>query len=362
VQLRRKGWLFSLFRIFCHVLTLIYSIIANLRLLLYGLRLIPARQLPAYVISIGNITVGGTGKTPFVLFLAEKIAKKGDKVGIISRGYGSSGKPAGSPANRGKNDIKSKFSINDDEEFPLPANVIRYLGADRYSAGMKLCEVDGVKTIILDDGFQHLKLKRDLNIVLIDATNPFGSGFLLPAGSLREPLWALRRADIFVITHADLTDDKRMEFLEARLNSYRKKIVKTIHKPQHLVAINRQAGAVVDLSEVKNRSVWEFCGIGNPYQFHKTLGLFCNVKGMSVFLDHHYYTKTDMNYVFLQAKKNNVKAIITTEKDALRLKDFELQNEIPVYYLKIEIEVVQGDEIIKNIVSPKSLEDTQHVS
>jgi len=169
VQLRRKGFVYGTYRFCFQLLSILYFIIVMMRRSLYWLHLMPSRKFPVYTISVGNITVGGTGKTPFVLYLAERLAKKGS-VGIISHGYGD-------------NKNKGKTGLSDDEAFPTPEKIIRVVASNRYTAGMQLCKVDGVKAIILDDGFQHFKLKRDIDIVLIDATNPFGSGWLLPGGT-----------------------------------------------------------------------------------------------------------------------------------------------------------------------------------
>jgi tetraacyldisaccharide 4'-kinase len=286
--------------------------------------------------------VGGTGKTPFVLYLAERLSK-GSKVGILARGYGRKSKISlNPPLSKGE----TGGFINDDEGFSLPNGVIRSASPDRVSAGQKLIKEQGVQTIILDDGFQHLSLKRDVDIVLIDATNPFGRGRLMPAGVLREPLASLNRADIFVLTHVDLVTPEQLNALEQKLKRYNKKIVKAIHKPQYLVDM-AQPGKTIDLSEIKGKNIWEFCGIGNPFQFHKTLNAFCTIKGLSVFPDHYYYSQPDLQTMFLKARMEKAEAFVTTEKDALRLKGITIPTDIPCYYLKIKIEVIQGEEIIE---------------
>ncbi|MEK7309930.1 MAG: tetraacyldisaccharide 4'-kinase, partial [Planctomycetota bacterium] len=263
-----KGFFWWEVRLLLRMLSFFYYIGIKLRLCLYWVGIFRARKLPAYVISVGNLTVGGTGKTPFVLYLAERLSKS-NKVGILARGYGSDAKVS-----------------EDDENMALPANVIRATNPDRVSAGEKLIKEQGVQTIILDDGFQHLALRRDVDIVLIDATNPFGKGRLMPAGILREPQASLKRADIFVLTHVDLVTPEQLNALEQKLRKYNKKIVNAIHKPQYLVDMARP-DKTIDLSAIKDKNIWEFCGIGNPFQFHKTLNALCNIKGLSVFPDHY---------------------------------------------------------------------------
>ena len=344
-----KGLFWWEVRLVLRALSFFYYISIKLRLCLYWVGILRSKKLPAYVISVGNLTVGGTGKTPFVLYLAERLSKE-NKVGILSRGYGAAAE------SRQRGGAGSK-ATEDDEDMTLPANVFRATNPDRVSAGQQLIKEQGVKTIILDDGFQHLCLKRDVDIVLIDATNPFGKGRLMPAGILREPLSALKRADIFVITHVDLVTPEQLNALEDKLKRYNKKIIKAIHKPQYLVDM-AQPDKTIDLSEIKGKNVWEFCGIGNPYQFHKTISALCTVKGLSVFPDHYYYSQPDLQTMFLKAKMEKAEAFVTTEKDALRLKGVTMPAEpqrspdyfgsgIPCYYLKIKIEVIQGEEIIE---------------
>jgi tetraacyldisaccharide 4'-kinase len=328
IQENQKGLVYLLVRLPSKSLSLFYFLIIKLRNLLYQTGIMKSSKLPAYVISVGNITVGGTGKTPFVIYLSEKLSKN-SKVGILSRGYGN-----------------QRNLAADDEAFPLPDNVVRVIAQNRITGGAELIEKYATKTIILDDGFQHLRLKRDVNFVTIDATNPFGNGWVLPGGILREPLSSLNRADIFVITHSDLVTRDQLSLLESELNRYNKKVIKTIHKPQHLVKIN-QAQKTIELSEIRNKNAWGFCGIGNPYQFRKTLELLCNTTGFSIFPDHYYYSENDLIRIFQNAKNAEARFIITTEKDAVRLHGMKTPDDIPLYYLKINIEIIGEDDIIK---------------
>jgi tetraacyldisaccharide 4'-kinase len=328
VQQNQRGFFNLLFRAFFKLLSLFYFTIIKLRILLYQTGIMKSSKLPAYVISVGNITVGGTGKTPFVIYLSEKLSKNSN-VGILSRGYGI------------KHNLKT-----DDEAFPLPNNVVRVVAPNRITGSKELIEKYATKTIILDDGFQHLRLKRDVNFVTIDATNPFGNGWVLPGGILREPLSSLNRTDIFVITHSDLVTRDQLSLLESELNRYNKKVIKAIHKPQRLVKIN-QAQKTIELSEIRSKNAWGFCGIGNPYQFRKTLELLCNITGFSIFPDHYYYSENDLANIFNYARNPKVQFIITTEKDAIRLQGVKTPDDIPLYYLKINIEIIGEDDIIK---------------
>ncbi|MDI6733824.1 MAG: tetraacyldisaccharide 4'-kinase, partial [Planctomycetota bacterium] len=284
VQQNKKGAFWTLVRVVLRVLSYLYGFAIKIRRFFYKTGILKSYKLPAYVISVGNITSGGTGKTPFVIYLSERLKER--KVGILSRGYG-----------------RDSRKTYDDEDLELSENVFRKVSPDRLRAGRELIEKEAVKIIILDDGFQHLRIKPDINIVLIDATYPFGNKRLLPAGALREPLSSLKHVDIFVITHADLVSQEQLSALESDLKRYGDKgIIRTIHKPLSLISVNRRVGETLDLSMIQDKNVWEFCGIGNPYQFHKTLNSLCTIKGFSIFSDHYYYSTEDLKVLVQKAK------------------------------------------------------------
>ena len=207
-----RGGLYVLARMFFVFLSLFYRLAIALRRLVYRLGIVKPVQLPCKVISVGNIAVGGTGKTPLVIYLAKLLSESGKRVGILARGYG---KLAG-----GK---------DDEDLFGDIPNVIRIAQPDRLKAAQELIK-QGVDVIILDDGFQHWRIKRDLDIVVIDSVNPFGKPAgspanrgnkrLFPAGQLREPLSQLKRADMFVLTHCDFAVPDKLSWLEQFLKSF----------------------------------------------------------------------------------------------------------------------------------------------
>ncbi|MBI4712002.1 MAG: tetraacyldisaccharide 4'-kinase [Planctomycetes bacterium] len=323
----RPGIRYSLWRLCFKMLVPFYFIAIKIHSLFYMLGLCKSTRLPVKVISVGNITVGGTGKTPMVAYLAKVLTDKGpacgtgrQKVGILSRGYG-----------KGKG--------YDDEAFDsYGGGVIRVAQPDRVSAGMKLCKED-ISVIILDDGFQHRRLARDVDIVMIDSTNPFGDGWLLPGGILREPRSVLKRASLLVLTHCDLVPKESLSRLELYLSKYQKPITRTIHNP---VAVVNTQGESASVESIKSKKVYGFCGIGNPFEFRDMLKGVSNLLGFEAFPDHHFYTAEDINVIEQNAKDSGAEMIITTGKDVLRLKD----NASSLQFLRIEMKVISGEDIL----------------
>jgi tetraacyldisaccharide 4'-kinase len=278
----------------------IYYVIIFLRNFLYDKGFFRIHSLDAKVISVGNITWGGTGKTPAILYLAEKIASRGHRVVILTRGYGR--------------DEESLFS-------KIIPDVPVIVGKDRVGSGKAAIEKYSADTVLLDDGFQHRRLKRDLDIVCIDAMDPFGNNRVIPAGSLREGLRGLKRADIFLITRSDLAQKDGIRLLEDRLKKANPEsvIVKAVHEAQYFYEFSN--GKALDKDALKHKNIILVSAIGNPYSFEKTiLGLGLTVKKHFIFRDHYWYKEKDVSKIKDYCAKNNIDAVITTEKDAVRLK------------------------------------------
>lgn len=279
-----------------------------------------AYRLNGTVISVGNITVGGTGKTPMVLWIAEKLLAEGRHVGILTRGYrganstsGPSGNDAPSDTARGTDGAKTS-----DEVQMLKARLgerVRFgVGAKRHSHGKRLA-ADGVDWFVLDDGFQHLQLARDVDIVLVDATNPFGGGHLLPAGRLREPASALGRADLVVITRTSNAPG-----LERAIRQYTDSPI--FYAQPKLDAIRYVEGGVLGDSIATNLAgkTFAFCGIGNPHSFLFTLrDTSVEIVGHRFFPDHHRYRNSDAAEIMFAARSAGATALICTEKDLYNL-------------------------------------------
>ncbi|MDP2911308.1 MAG: tetraacyldisaccharide 4'-kinase, partial [Candidatus Omnitrophota bacterium] len=269
------------------------------------------------------ITWGGTGKTPVVAFIADLISKGNHKTAILIRGYG-----------------------NDESELlpKLASKAHVFVGKDRVKTGRDAIEHGLADTIILDDGFQYRRLKRDLDIICIDATNPFGNGWAIPAGSMREGKRSLKRADMFLITKSDLVSEKeKVEKLEKRLKTINPRALtaKAIHRPLYFYKLS--SGEKVNIGELQNKELVLVSAIGSPECFEKTiqrLGL--KINKHFVFMDHHLYTKGDTARVEEYCRKNSLGAIVTTEKDAVKLKGQEWM------VLKVRLEIIENEDGFSN--------------
>jgi len=286
-------------------LTLSYGAVTHLRARAYRKGVLKQRRLDGVVISVGNITVGGTGKTPMVLWLAERLLSDGRKVGILTRGY--RGEPAGGGANSASVD-----STSDEVQLlkeRLDDRVAFGVGADRFAHGWELIR-RGVDWFILDDGFQHLQLARDVDIVLIDATNPFGGGQLLPAGRLREARTALGRADVIVITrshHAPAVEAAIRRDSDAPI-FYARPEFESVRAPFHPHLAEKDA---------RDTPLFAFCGIGNPQAFLADLRDWkFQIADHKFFPDHHVYSVRDIEQIEREAKAAGAAGVICTEKDS----------------------------------------------
>jgi tetraacyldisaccharide 4'-kinase len=292
--------------------SLLYGALSHLRARAYRTGMLKSRRLDGTVISIGNLTVGGTGKTPMVLWIAERLLTEGKKVGILTRGY------RGETVVGAESD--SAVASTSDEvrvlQNHLGDRVLFGVGPDRSRTG-SLLSAHGIQWFVLDDGFQHLQLERDVDIVLIDASNPFGGGRLLPAGKLRESPRALARADLVVITRTSNAPG-----LERAIQRYTDSPI--FYAQTKLAAIHFvEAGRLVDsiATDIAGKP-FAFCGIGNPHSFLSTLrdsGI--ELAGHEFFPDHHRYTTTDMAQVVFAARAVGATALICTEKDLYNLGD-----------------------------------------
>jgi tetraacyldisaccharide 4'-kinase len=332
--------------------TLPYGAAAHLRARAYRKGILKQQHLDGTVISVGNLTTGGTGKTPMVLAIAEHLLAEGKNVGILTRGYrGEKIAPASqhdSPtATKTTTTTTNTLTATSDEvrllQSRLGTRVQFGVGADRYEQGRELAK-RGVNWFILDDGFQHLRLARDVDIVLIDATNPFSGGRLLPAGHLREPRSALARADIIVITR-----NTRAPAIESAIRRdstapifYARPKLDAIHS----VAEGPPARAVVPDALPK---LFAFCGIGNPAAFLddlRTWGL--DIVGHKFFPDHHRYTARDAQEIQQQASATGASALICTEKDLYNL-PANPQHKLPTFYCSISMQIDNPDDFWRTI-------------
>ena len=329
-----------------------YGAVISLRAALFASGLARTRRLPVPVLSVGNLSAGGSGKTPFVEMLAGRLRERGQRVVIISRGYrGSSTQPTIVSDGR---DLRCEPPVAADEAYLLARHlpdVAVLTGADRYRVGEMALEQVDCGVIILDDGFQHLRLHRDLDIVLIDAVNPFGYGRLLPSGLLREPPKALGRADIIVITHADAGRDLDPAVQAIRRYTPTAPIVLAVHRPVGLIDVRSEAR--LDLERLTGRRLLAVSGIANPSRFEATLvqlGAF--VAAHHVFPDHHRYATADLEIINRAAKDVGASMVVTTEKDMVKLMRLDVARVgAPLYALSISLQLMEGAEVLDSMLS-----------
>jgi tetraacyldisaccharide 4'-kinase len=309
---------------------------------LYGRGVLKSRALPCRVVSIGNLTVGGTGKTPAVEVAVQSLASLGHRPAVVSRGYGRS--------TRGVQIVADAASIrldpeeSGDEPFLLARRlpgIPVVVGSNRHDAARVAIERFGVTAIVLDDGFQHRTLKKDLEIVMARARRPWGNGRLLPAGPLREPLGALARADLVVATGALELGDAREVVDAVEEHAPRVPVVTATLAPTECWEAGRMRS--VRITELAGQRLAAFAGIAAPAAFAETLrasGVV--VEEMSAFADHHWYSPDDLARLDARAGELAVEALITTEKDWVRLRRLRLPRR-PLYVLSVRLVVQAGD-------------------
>ena len=307
------------------------------------------------VISVGNITAGGTGKTPCIIRLAELLTAAGRHPAVISRGYRSGLEKQGGIVSDGKEILVSQKMAGDEPymmALKLP-KVPVLVGKDRIISVERAKRL-GADLLLLDDGFQYWKLKRERDIILLDATNPFGYEHALPRGLLREPLSALKRASLFIITKSDQAEPSKIEEIKNRLTKLAPGIPVTTscHSPAKAVHYDDWKGRIHEgpLSEMKGKRAYLMSGIGNPAAFGETAkeAGFIPV-GEMAFDDHHAYTEEDIRKCDSEAALSGADCVLITEKDAVKMMKLSSIHEsaIPFYVLEIEMTFPEGLELLK---------------
>lgn len=322
-----KGFLYYSAFLPLYLFSLLYGIGVRFRFFLYRIGLFKIRKLDCKVISIGNITIGGSGKTPMTIFLAEKLREKGKKVVILSRGYKGKIKDIGIVSD-GKNILLSPDEAGD-EPYLMAVKlktVPVIVGRNRYKTGIYAIEKFNPDVIILDDGFQHIRLYRDMDILLIDGKRGFGNGYLFPIGVLREPLRGLKRASFLMI--------KGKHSLSS-LNSLTCPIISFNYKPKVIDSLFDDS--ILNVNSLKRKKIVVLSGIADPKSFKDTLEkLGALVIKEIVFPDHYAYTHKDMQIIAREAEGTDM--VITTMKDAVKLKSFPIES-LSIYALDIEVEI-----------------------
>ena len=319
-----------------------YAAITNIRNSLYERGVFKSVSLGVRVVSVGNITVGGTGKTPLVALIAEQLFESGEKVGILTRGYGRENPKRRVLVSDGER-ILADAKQSGDEPFELARKLLGkaviIADADRVSAGIWAREKFGITAFVLDDAFQHRKVKRDTDIVLIDATNPFGNGKTLPFGILREPLANLKRADLIVITRANLIKD--ISNLKSEVKQYNPTCPiyiaeNRISNLTELKDFQANSPSTADRRPPTADRCFAFCALGNPNNFYEQLRQEnFDLVSTRDFPDHHFYTPRDIAEISEKAQSVGANVLLTTAKDAVKLVGFDFQ--MPCFVVQTEM-------------------------
>lgn len=330
-------------KFFLKIASFFYIIAINCRKTLYKFGILKKVKLDQIVISVGNLTTGGTGKTPITAEIARSLVKEGKKVAILSRGYGGS-----LPSNKINliNDGEKMYHNAQeagDEPFWLAKNLKKVAVItckNRVKAAKWAAKNLGIEVFILDDGYQHIKLERDLNIMVVDGHKKFGNEELLPAGPLREPLSEIKRADRIIVVNKKSYEKNTVKDCKA----YSRYLIKTYDKK--VFGCNMINSGIYNVKAGNplacNRKLYAFTGIGQPEFFFGFLNNFpAKILKKVEYADHHNYTQNDVFDIINDAKKIGANAVITTEKDIVKLKPYlaKLGNDMPFYILRLAIEM-----------------------
>lgn len=355
---QRKDWKAGLTRVLLYIFSKLYEVIGvKIRRFLYNWRIIRDSTLGVQVIAVGNLTYGGTGKTPVVEKFARALQDEGRTVAILSRGYRSKPPPLGkrlmdkllfredSTPPRVVSDGKSLLLDSEtagDEPYMLASNlknVVVLVDKDRVKSGRYAIEQFGCDTLLLDDGFQYWKLRgRRHDIVLVDRQQPFGNGHLQPRGSLREPPSHLDRANTIFITKSD----GNTEELRKRIGQYNSTagVIECIHHPLYFEDVF--TGERHELDFIKGRKVATLSGIAQPESFVQSLPpLGATVVYSKSFTDHHRFTQQEVLNTINRSKKRQADCIVTTQKDAVRFPKID-RRDLPIYFMRVEIKILSG--------------------
>jgi len=323
-------------RLLLLVLSWPYGWVVRLRNGLYSRRWLKVHRVDVPVLCVGNLTAGGTGKTPLVVWLARLLTRKGLRVAILTRGY------------------KTQRGILSDEPAELasacPGTAV-IVNGDRVAGATEAIRHHGAQVLLMDDGFQHRRLARDLDIITIDATAPFGYGRLLPAGLLREPVRGLKRAHAVIITRSDQVSSEQLGRIEQQIAQINPTlpVVRTIHAP---VGARYIDGSEIGLEELKGHRVFAFCGLGNPTAFFRTVeACGCILVGSQAFNDHHMYTNRCLADIYQKSRLQGAELVLTTSKDWSKITPLiSSQPPLPMAYLAVELEFRATDKPLTTLI------------
>ena len=340
---RQTGIVATLLRGGLRLLEIPYGCIVSVRNLLYDKQFLPIHRFSVPIISVGNLTLGGTGKSPMVAWLCRALLEQNLRPGLISRGYGGA-------AHKGETHEGNDEFMEMSRWFPTIPHI---QNKDRAAAIKKLLQTDPVDVIILDDAFQHRQVDRNVDIVLLDATSPFGFGHIFPRGTLREPLGSLRRADIVLLSRSNLADEATRQQIRREVLSINPNIVwgETIHAPTSLASLESFGNEPVE--SIRGQSALAFCGIGNPSAFRNTLEQ-CGVQIAKLlpFPDHYRYTVADAHKLVQTAKELGTDLILCTMKDLVKLNRSDFAG-FSLRAVAIEIRFTAGESAVCERIIPQ---------
>jgi len=339
--------------IFLAPLSALYGGITEIRNYYFQQKFFPIAKLPKPTISVGNLSVGGTGKTPVVRFLARYFNQLNKETAILTRGYGRKTKKTIILTCKNYNTLS--YELTGDEPRLLANDLQKgmvVIDANRLNGGNKALKNTNPDIFILDDAFQHRKIYRDFDIVTLDATDLWGMNQLLPLGKLREPISQLKRADLIWITRMDQTPKSIKDIQSEIRNKINKPLIFSEHSPDKIVNLKNQISHKPDT--LQGKDVIAFCGIANPESFKRTLvDLGANITEFYSFSDHYHFQHNDLIKLIGHKKKLNDSCLITTEKDAVRIQDLKEEEIKEIYYLEIKIKILNNEHILKKTFEAK---------
>ena len=350
-----------------YVFSKIYALLVDIKLWGYRQGIFSRKKLDCFVISLGNVTVGGTGKTPTAQRLASDIRDMGYKVVILNRGYRAKWHGKVGIVSDGQR-LHMTAADAGDEAFMLAKHLPKVpvlIGADRSVTGQYAIENFGAEVAILDDGFQHWQLERDMDILLVDAVNVFGNGYMLPRGTLREPISHISRADVCLLTKVDQAADGSREYIRDTVHRYNDgaQIVESIHEPRRFIPLADWyvdiAGEGVDVNQMRGRKIMAVSAIGNPASFEQTLSDLGVIIIESLrYPDHHDYSMLEMSDILRQAENMGAEAIVITEKDAVKIpmEVVHAGSTVPVYVICVEVNFQAGKDEFKALLAERLAE------
>ncbi len=347
-----SGSRYSPVKTITYILSLLYRLIINFRNRLYDHKLLKEVKLACPVISVGNITVGGTGKTPCVIWLAQMLQQRGYKPAVLSRGYGGGNSQPVNIVTDGDKILLSG-TVAGDEPLLIARSLKRIpviTGPDRILTGRAAVNNFGANVLICDDAFQHRRLYRDINIVLLDSSSPLGNGHLLPRGSLREPATALRRASVLIATRsAEAT--KKSDLIGKLAQAGNIPVFHSNHRTAGIVRGDYSVQLPPDMLDGKKICV--FAGIGEPSSFKKSiLAAGAQIMSFDIFPDHHRYSRTEVKKINERFFQSGADLLLTTEKDGMRLQKYA-EFLRTIYFMRIALEIVPERKSLENYILEK---------